>query len=181
MTPRDFFRHCPRCGARQLAPPATNVFTCGACGFRLFFNPAVAIAVFIQRADGQALFIHRAKDPGRGCLAPPGGFIDLGERAETAAGREIREEVGLEIADVTFLGSHPNSYHYAEVTYPVLDFFFTARALNAEQAAALDDVAQFEWLDPLSVRPEQLAFPSMQAALDQWQEQLRRAGVAPAQ
>ena len=83
--------------------------------------------------------------------------------------------MGLELAVVTFLCSQPNSYHYAEVTYPVLDFFFTARALNADGAAALDDVAQFEWLDPLAVRPEDMAFPSMQTALAQWQEQLRRS------
>ena len=173
MNPRDFYRHCPRCGAAQPATPAGNVFTCAACGFRLFFNPAVAIAVFIRRDDNRALFIHRAKDPGKGRLAPPGGFIDLGERAEDAARREIREEVGLELAYVTFLCSQPNTYHYAEVTYPVLDFFFTARAMNAESAAALDDVAKFEWLDPLAVAPEQMAFPSMQTALGLWQEQLR--------
>ena len=173
MNPRDFYRHCPRCGFAQPTTPAGNVFTCAACGFRLFFNPAVAIAVFIRRDDGRALFIHRAKDPGKGRLAPPGGFIDLGERAEDAARREIREEVGLELADVTFLCSQPNTYPYAEVTYPVLDFFFTARALNADRAAALDDVAKFEWLDPLAVAPEQLAFSSMRTALGLWQEQLR--------
>jgi hypothetical protein len=45
--------------------------------------------------------------------------------------------------------------------------------LNAESAAALDDVAKFEWLDPLAVAPEQMAFTSMQTALGLWQEQLR--------
>lgn len=172
MTPAQAHHHCPRCGAKQSAPPAGNVFTCAACGFRLFFNPAVAIAVFIRREDGRALFIHRAKDPGKGRLAPPGGFIDLGETAEDAARREIREEVGLELADLRFLCSQPNTYHYAEVTYPVLDFFFTARALNAQAAAALEDVAKFEWLDPLAVPAEQMAFPSMQAALAEWQRRL---------
>lgn len=180
MSPRDFFRHCPRCGGTQPAPPTVNVFTCAACGFRLFFNPAVAIAVFIRRDDGRALFIHRAKDPGKGRLAPPGGFIDIGERAEAAACREIREEVGLELADVRFLCSQPNTYHYAEVTYPVLDFFFTARAVNADGAVALDDVAKFEWLEPLAVSPAQMAFPSMETALGLWQEQLRLA-TAPVQ
>ena len=153
MSPRDHFRHCPRCGGSQAAPPTANVFTCGACGFRLFFNPAVAIAVFIRRDDGRALFIHRAKDPGKGRLAPPGGFIDIGERAEAAACREIREEVGLELADVTFLCSQPNTYHYAEVSYPVLDFFFTARSWRGDPWIVEPDKAgELRWC-PLSELP----------------------------
>lgn len=132
----------------------------------------MAIAVFIRRDDGPALFIHRAKDPGKGRLAPPGGFIDIGETAENAAPREIREEVGLELTELEFLCSQPNTYHYADVTYPVLDFFFTARAVNADAATALDDVAKCEWLDPLTVAPEAMAFPSMQAALALWQRKL---------
>ncbi len=172
MQPRDFFHHCPRCGAGPGAAP-TAAFRCDACGFRLYFNPAVAVAVFIRRDDGRTLFIHRAQEPGKGLLAPPGGFIDIGERAEEAAHREIGEEVGLGLEDLTFLCSQTNAYRYAEVTYPVLDLFFTARARNAEGAAALDDVLDFEWLDPLTVSPGQMAFPSMQAALALWQERLR--------
>jgi NAD+ diphosphatase len=178
MLPRDFFRHCPRCGQAQPAPPTGNVFTCGACGFRLFFNAAGAVAVFIRRADGRVLLIRRAKDPGKDRLAPPGGFIDVGETAEAAAHREIREEVALELAQLTFLSSHPNSYHYAEVTYPVLDFFFTARAVNADATAALDDVAGFAWHDPATIRAEELAFSSMQAAWREYAALLRRSPPA---
>jgi ADP-ribose pyrophosphatase YjhB (NUDIX family) len=141
-------------------------FRCAACGFTLFFNAAIATAVFIRRADGRVLFIRRARDPGKGLLAPPGGFVDIGERAEDAVRREVREEVGLELAAVEFLGSFPNAYLYREVTYPVLDFFFTAVAVRPEAARSLDDVAGLAWLDPGSeVAPEQLAFPSMRQAL----------------
>ena len=89
--------------------------TCTACGFRLYFNPAVAVAVFIQDALGRVLLIRRAKDPGAGKLAPPGGFIDLGERAEDAVHREVLEEVGLRLTHLRFLGSHPNEYLFAGV------------------------------------------------------------------
>jgi len=168
MTPLKYFHFCPRCGARQSGPPTVPVFQCGGCGFRYFFNPAVAIAVFIRREDGKVLFIRRAKDPGRGKLAPPGGFIDFGETAEEAAAREIREEVGLELGNLEFLCSQPNSYHYAEVTYPVLDLFFTAQAIHGKVATALDDVASLGWFTPESVTAEKLAFPSMQAAWRHW-------------
>ncbi len=90
----------------------------------------------------------------------------MGERVEEALRREIREEVGLDLGDAAFLGSFPNQYAYKGVTYPVLDLFFTARAVRPESAKALDDVEGVCWLDPMrEVTPEDMAFPSMQAAL----------------
>lgn len=170
MRPSSFYHHCPKCGIRQAAPPGANVFTCDACEFRLFFNAASAVAVFITRPDGQVLLIERAKDPGRGKLAPPGGFIDIGETAEAAAQRETREEVGLELEDLHFVCSQPNSYLYADVTYPVLDIFFAARVGDAVEALALDDVTAIRWLNPGEVAPVDLAFPSMQYAFLKWRE-----------
>ena len=164
MNPSRFFHHCPRCGMKQPAPPAGNMFACAACGFRYFFNAAAAVAAFIQRDDGRWLFIRRAKDPGKGMLAPAGGFIDIGEAAETAVRREIREEVGLRLEEVRFLCSHPNSYLYGDVTYPTLDLFFVAKAAEGEEARALDDVQSFVWAAMGDIAPEQLAFISMQAA-----------------
>lgn len=165
MKPSAHFRHCPRCGQRRSDAPGGSQFVCAACGFTFYFNAAIATAVFIVRDDGHVLFIRRAKDPAKGMLSPPGGFVDIGERAEDAIRRETREEVGLEIPEVRFLCSQPNSYDYGEVTYPVLDFFFVARAVAPASAQALDDVKSFHWLDPRAVAPDEIAFPSVRAAL----------------
>lgn len=143
---------------------------CTDCGFRLYFNPAVAVAVFIQDDDGRILLIRRAKDPGAGLLAPPGGFIDIGETAEAAVQREIREEIGLRLDAVRFLCSRPNEYLFGGVTYPVLDLFFTARALGPAGMADPEEVRAVEWHPPIRIRSEDLAFPSMREA---WQEWLR--------
>jgi ADP-ribose pyrophosphatase YjhB (NUDIX family) len=162
MTPREAHRFCPSCGAAA-SPGNSGPFDCNACGLHLYFNPAVAAAAFVRRADGRWLFIRRARNPGLGRLAPPGGFIDMNETAEDAVRREVREEVGLELAGVRFLASHPNHYEYRGVNYPVLDLFFTASSAGGTGTAS-DEVAGLEWLSAQEVAPESLAFPSMQAA-----------------
>jgi NAD+ diphosphatase len=165
--PALLFRHCPSCGIPHI-PDTVQPVTCAACGFTLFLNTTCATAGFLVRADGKVLFIHRAIEPAAGTLAIPGGFVDEGETAETALRREFREEVGIELSALHFLCSHPNTYHYMDVSYPVLDFFFTARASGDEKPAALDGVAEFYWLDPRKVDPAELAFPSMVYALEQY-------------
>ena len=165
MFPSEKFQFCPQCGAGVSARGPNAPLNCAACGFHFYFNPSVAAAAIALRADGKALFIRRAKDPAKGKLAIPGGFIDIGETAEQALRREFLEEVNVEINDIEFLCSHPNDYHYRGVTYPVLDFFFSARASADSVAAALDDVDEFLWLDPASVDLDEIAFPSVRAAL----------------
>ena len=165
MRPSQVFIHCPRCGNKRGEPESVSApFACKACGFTFYFNAAIAAAVFIEGPDQTVLLIKRAKDPAKGKLAPPGGFIDIGETAEQGILREVREEVGLELADLTYLCSQPNHYSYKELVYPVLDLFFTAKAISPETAQALDDVDGFHWVHESEVVAEDLAFLSMQAA-----------------
>lgn len=174
-SPWALFRFCPRCGQRRgEATARPDPFRCDACGFLFFFNPAVAVAALVVRGDGRALFIRRAKDPARGRLALVGGFVDPGENAEGALRREVREEVGLELTDLTFLSSSPNEYHYRGTTYPVVDLIFLATTNHDTRTAALDGVASFEWLDPVAVDPDDLAFPSMGDGLRRYRAEQSR-------
>jgi ADP-ribose pyrophosphatase YjhB (NUDIX family) len=162
--PGVLFKHCPRCAARRTSEADAVRFVCDACGFVYYYNVAVSSAVLILDAEGHALFIRRARDPGRGKLAMPGGFIDRGETAEAAAVREVREEAGVKLDGVEFLASFPNLYTYRSVEYPIVDLFFTAK-VQAREASPLDDVIEVVWLPPSSLRDEDLAFPSHAKAL----------------
>jgi len=168
VAPVEHFAHCPRCGRAAAPTGPAAPFRCSACGFTLFFNAASAVAALVERADGRVLFIRRAKDPGRGQLGLPGGFVDPGETAEEALRREVREEVGIRLDRVAYLSSHANAYFYAEVTYTTLDLFYVARTPDPDRAHPLDAVEGVEWLDPARVAPEAIAFESMRRAIAEY-------------
>jgi ADP-ribose pyrophosphatase YjhB (NUDIX family) len=166
MRPSELFRFCPRCAAPRAADALGHTpLRCGACGLTFYFNPTVAAAAFVFDAAGRVLLIRRAKDPAAGKFGVPGGFIDFGESAEDGMRREVREEVGLEVARPRFLVSFPNLYHYREVSYPVVDLYFAADAVDADRAKPLDGVAGIEWRRPADVPDAECAFDSMRVAL----------------
>lgn len=168
----DIFTHCPHCGAAATTRKGGNV-VCGECQFSLYCNPACAVGALMVDPAGNLLFLKRAKNPSKGLLGMPGGFIDAGETAEGALIREIREEIGVEVAELKYLVSYPNVYDYQRVRYNVLDFFFVAYL--EDFAAAQGDPGEVEEIvvvNPRELDPAQIAFPSMKNAVRYYLEQL---------
>jgi ADP-ribose pyrophosphatase YjhB (NUDIX family) len=170
--PRARFRCCPQCGA-ALTTPGACPLVCAACGFAYYFNPAVSAAAILLRGDGHGLFIRRGHEPALGRLAFVGGFVDAGETPELALRREVREEVGVELETVAYLGAQPNTYDYRGLTYHVVDLIFVAHLAVGATPRQLDGVAAIEWHDPLRLDPARLAFASMAWALATFQDQRR--------
>jgi len=159
------FQFCPQCGRKTLSSPEPKLIQCSACDFHFYRNAAVATAAIIADAQGRVLFTRRAKDPAKGKLGMPGGFVDLGETAEAGLCREVREEIGLELRDIRFLMSWPNEYVYRGIVYPTVDFFFTAQVPSFDGARALSEVEGLDIRDAMTVKPEELAFESMRQAV----------------
>lgn len=132
------FNYCPRCGSTGgIAYPGRRHWVCSDCDFDLFNNVAAAVGLIIRDRHGRILFETRAKEPRKGFLALPGGFVDPDESAEEAAFRECREETGLEPESVAFVCTSANTYEYKDIVYKTCDIFFSAR-LKAEDAGCGD-------------------------------------------
>ena len=58
-------------------------------------NPLPTVDVILRNKSGQIALIHR-KNPPLG-WALPGGFVDAGESCETAAVREAKEELSVDV------------------------------------------------------------------------------------
>ncbi len=163
MQPFEVIVFCPHCGERRATAPSIP-FHCVQCGLKLYFNTTVSVSAFIFGADGKLLLIRRAKDPAKGRLATVGGFVDIGETAEGALVRELKEEIGAEVEKVKYLTSAPNDYHYAGVTYPVLDLFYVCNLKVGHCVNTSDEACALVWCTLGEVDAEDLAFESMRVA-----------------
>ncbi|MGI9253123.1 MAG: NUDIX hydrolase [Thermomicrobiales bacterium] len=154
--------HCQRCGGvcgSQVVEGRERP-VCADCGFVIYQDPKLAVAVVIER-DGQFLLGLR----GPGVRAPgkwsfPAGYVERGEVVEVAAIREAREETGLtvELGSLLALISAPGE--------PVVLAVFPAASFTGDPTPN-DDLLELGWFTPDSL-PE-LAFPSDRriiAALD---------------
>jgi ADP-ribose pyrophosphatase YjhB (NUDIX family) len=95
---KDRHAFCGACGEKFA--PAGQPFPrrCDRCDMVTYVNPIPVAVLLVPVGDG-LLAIRRSIEPGRGKLALPGGFIDVGETWQAAAVRELREETGIIMAE----------------------------------------------------------------------------------
>ena len=179
---KNDFNMCPMCGSKKIKWTDDKKWLCPDCGFDLYCNIAAAVGIVLYDDSGNVLFEVRAKDPRKGFLCLPGGFVDGGESTEQAIIRECREELGarLELEDVHYLCSFPNLYEYKNIQYKTCDIFFAAKlpCEYADMNAFVDtlhreesEVVRFEIRKVRSVADVEtlpLAFPSARQTLLKW-------------
>ena len=72
----------------------------------------------------ELLVCRRAKEPAKGTLDLPGGFIDKNETGEEGVAREVLEETGLKVKKAVYQFTLPNIYVYSGFPVHTLDMFF---------------------------------------------------------
>jgi len=88
-------------------------------------RPIVGIGVVLLKPNA-VLLVQRGKPPNRGSWSLPGGAQELGETCEVAARRELEEETGLIVGELTLAkcfdsirrdGTGRIQYHYTIIDY----------------------------------------------------------------
>lgn len=169
MNFHTFYRFCPVCGNRNIKFDAPNHFFCKDCGHSQFFNVAAAVGVLIYQ-DDRILLTKRGRNPGRGMLDFAGGFVDHGEVLEDTINRELREELKLQVNNMEYLTSYPNSYLFERVEYSVMDIFFMANPASRYMEIDNDELQDARWYPVAEVNPDDFAFESHKHAFRVFQE-----------
>ena len=94
---------CPRCGGAAAAIPGLWGKRCAGCGFEHF--PAIYPCTLVLVWRGDEVLLVRKREWPPDYFSLPSGFCDLGECLEECAGREVLEETGVGIKNLTFVGS----------------------------------------------------------------------------
>lgn len=166
------FKICPICGSKKIRNIKMRKWFCENCGFDLYNNVATAVGLIISDKDGKIIFERRNKNPKKGFLAFPGGFVDPDETAEEACFRECKEELGVQIKNLCYVGSFPNTYEYKNIQYKTCDLFFEAE-IDADSDFSIQQ-SEVECLEKVSIKSEKdientpLAFKSAQNILKLW-------------
>lgn len=167
------WRWCPRCG-EDLRRGDSRV-ECEACGFVAYASSKATAGALVEGADGRLLLARRAKEPFEGRWDIPGGFLEEGEHPLDGLRRELREETGLEVEPLEFLGAWMDRYGGDSTAEATLNLYWTARALGGEPRAA-DDVDDLRWFAPDELpAAEELAFENVPLVLEAWRARQAQA------
>jgi ADP-ribose pyrophosphatase YjhB (NUDIX family) len=128
-------------------------------------NASAAVAAFIVNNSGELLVCKRGKEPEKGTLDLPGGFVDDNETAEEAMGREIAEELHAKVVDARYLFSLPNQYTYSGLTLPTLDMFFSCELKDTTNLQPSDDVADCFFVPLNELDPDLFGLQSIRKAV----------------
>ena len=160
-------RYCGRCGEPTEAVPGERARRCTACDLLAYPRLAPAVITLIEREDGKALLARNANfpQPTFSCIA---GFVEPGETVENAVRREVREEVGVELADLRYFGSQPWPFPH--------QLMLGFQALHGSGEITVDgvEIAEAAWFGPddLPMIPPPISIS--RRLIDDW---LRRAGA----
>jgi len=140
---------CAVCGTRiRRRPPGggrPRHLICPRCRYVIYDYPRAAAGLLVVKRD-EVLLLERAHPPRAGCLDVPGGFVEAGESLEASARRELREETGLTLGRVDWLGFYWDTYFIRGFgRFPVMNFYWAGRWRRGEPRPA-DDAASARWV-----------------------------------
>ena len=163
--PLDKFVFCPVCGSKHFEINNFKSKKCQDCGFTYYANPCAATAAFILNDRQELLVVRRAKEPAKGTLDLPGGFVDMYETAEEGMCREIKEETGLMVQELHYLFSSPNVYLYSGMGVHTIDMDYLVRVKDKMEVHAADDAAECLWIPLSEVNPDEFGLTSIRNAV----------------
>jgi NAD+ diphosphatase len=139
-------RFCGACGGGTDSREGGHLRACRDCGRLLFPRLEPAVIVLVSAADRCLLGRHRGAQPG--AYATLAGFVEIGESLEEAVRREVAEEAGVKLGEVSYQGSQPWPFPSG------LMIGFRAQALSDEVHVDEEELIEARWFTRDEVRSQ---------------------------
>ena len=130
--------HCPRCGAPTEPASAGWTRRCPRDGSEHYPRTDVAVIMAVVD-DADRLLLARNQRFRSGGMSVLAGFVEPGETLAAAVAREVHEEVGIRVDEVTYLGDQPWPFPSS------LMVGFRAHALTTDLRLQEDEIASARW------------------------------------
>ena len=149
---RSTHRYCPRCGELLGLQHAGWVLECVACTHQVFprTDPAVIVRV-LDQDDRILLGANAAWEQNRYSLLA--GFVEAGESLEQAVVREVREESGVAVSELRYLGSQAWPFPAS------LMLGFEARTDDPAATPDGEEIVELRWFDREQIQDPGVVLP----------------------
>ncbi|MFG0381605.1 NAD(+) diphosphatase [Pseudomonas sp. zbq_18] len=146
---RSNHRFCGRCGTPTQQVAGERCMRCPECGLDSYARISPSMIVLVTRGD--EILLARSPRFVTGVYSTLAGFVEPGESAEECVAREVREEVGIEVHNLRYLGSQGWPFPHS------LMLGFHAEYAGGEIVPQADEIEDAAWfpIDNLPPLPMQ--------------------------
>jgi NAD+ diphosphatase len=146
----DRHQFCGRCGTPTARKASELARQCPSCGQIHYPRIASAVMALVRRRD--QLLLARSPHFPPGMHSALAGFVEPGESLEQCLHREVREEVGVEVANVQYFASQPWPFPHSLM----IAFNRDCQRGDRAEAGEIEAAAWFD-LDHLPVLPNRIS------------------------
>ncbi|MDO4294561.1 MAG: NAD(+) diphosphatase [bacterium] len=137
-------RFCGMCGGRMLPDKKERMLYCEQCHNQQY--PVIAPAVIVGITKGDKILLTKYAGREYANYALVAGFAEIGETIEETVHREVMEEVGLSVKNLTYYKSQPWSF-----SDTLLFGFFCEAEEEGPIRLQEDELASAEWVERAEV------------------------------
>ncbi|HJY99037.1 MAG TPA: NUDIX hydrolase [Patescibacteria group bacterium] len=156
------WKYCPQC--KNGLDRSGEYPYCKNCDLTIYQDSKPTASVLLVK-DDKVLLAKRSIEPFKGMYDVIGGFLKEGEDPIVGVKREVKEETGLNIKILDFLGIYMDTY--GSTGQHTFNVYYVGEITGGEMSAQ-EDVAELEWV-PIASPPE-MAFRSQDKTLKDLQK-----------